>query len=82
MPHYLYLCPACEISFEEQRPAAMAGAPVECPICAGFCDRRFTPISVARNSIDDAMPAEQAGDPPGAAIAHGPSCPCCAGRVG
>lgn len=80
MPLYVYVCPACEISFDEDRPASMANLPVECPLCSGFCERRFTPPGISRRHEDGAfedVEQDAAGRP---VVAHGPGCPCCAGR--
>ncbi|HHX66240.1 MAG TPA: zinc ribbon domain-containing protein [Chloroflexi bacterium] len=40
MPLYEYVCPHCDIKFEQLRPFSKADAPARCPECGGEDTRR------------------------------------------
>ena len=42
MPRYDYECPACDATWERERPMAEAAAPSSCPVCGEAGRRAFT----------------------------------------
>ena len=81
MPRYEFLCPDCEIRFEEKRTFAHADDPAICPVCHGDHATKtfnaapfYSPGSAAKAMLEP-KPATKA-----VPVAHGSGCPCCSGR--
>lgn len=62
MPIYVYVCPRCEVRWEERRMLRWAALPAECPLCklpvergvAGFAFLRGAPSGARRAAAADA----------------------------
>lgn len=72
MPTYVYKCPDCEVTVEEQRKMSQADDPLDCPLCGSLLVRGITTFMFHSGRAE--APTE---NPSPTAARHGPSCYCC-----
>jgi putative FmdB family regulatory protein len=76
MPLYEYVCPHCELKFEQLRPFSRANDPATCPECKGTDTKRAISnfASFSRNSDGSTESHGGGGGCAGCAAGHCGSC--------